>query len=159
MFWQFQVNSEGTQSHIHMLRSLGWSCMYTLLYLKWITNKGQHREFCSMLCGSLDGRGLKGKWNTCICMLNYQGSPFPFLDSHISVSSKKSGPGGKWPSFIDLCSCFSVSQRRPSGNICYTERKSSCIEKLLCWSDLGLLWTQCGALPLYMSSIVSVLWV
>ena len=35
---------------------------YTLLYLKWITKKGLlcpllYREFCSMLGGSLDGRG------------------------------------------------------------------------------------------------------
>ena len=33
---------------------------YTLLYLKWITNKDllyiKHRELCSMLYGSLDGR-------------------------------------------------------------------------------------------------------
>ena len=31
--------------------------MYTLLYLKWITNKdllSQHMELYSMLCGSLD---------------------------------------------------------------------------------------------------------
>ena len=35
---------------------------YTLLYLKWITKKGllnslRCRELCSMVCGSLDGRG------------------------------------------------------------------------------------------------------
>ena len=38
--------------------------MYTLLYLKWITNKVllysrvQHRELCSMLCGCWVGRGV-----------------------------------------------------------------------------------------------------
>ena len=32
--------------------------MYTLLYLKWITNKVQHMELCSMICVSLDGRGV-----------------------------------------------------------------------------------------------------
>ena len=26
------------------------------------------REFCSMLCGSLDGRGVWGRMDTCICM-------------------------------------------------------------------------------------------
>ena len=26
------------------------------------------RELCSMLCGSLDGRGLWGRMDTCICM-------------------------------------------------------------------------------------------
>ena len=28
----------------------------------------QHREFCSMLCGSLDGRGLWERMDSCICM-------------------------------------------------------------------------------------------
>ena len=28
----------------------------------------QHRELCSMLCGSPDGRGLWGRMDTCICM-------------------------------------------------------------------------------------------
>ena len=44
--------------------------MYALLYLKWITNRPtvEHRELCSMLCGSLDERGLWGRMDTCICM-------------------------------------------------------------------------------------------
>ena len=28
----------------------------------------QHREHCSMLCGSLDGRGVWGRMDACICM-------------------------------------------------------------------------------------------
>ena len=28
----------------------------------------QHMELCSMLCASLDGRGLWGRMDTCICM-------------------------------------------------------------------------------------------
>ena len=28
----------------------------------------QHRALCSMLCGSLDGRGDWGRMDTCICM-------------------------------------------------------------------------------------------
>ena len=40
----------------------------TLLYLKWITNKDNHRELCSMLRGSLDGKGVWGRLDTCICM-------------------------------------------------------------------------------------------
>ena len=28
----------------------------------------QHRELCSMLCGSLDGRGVWGRMDTCICV-------------------------------------------------------------------------------------------
>ena len=29
---------------------------------------GQHRELCSMLCGSLDGRGVWERRDTCVCM-------------------------------------------------------------------------------------------
>ena len=35
--------------------------MYTLKYLKWVTNKDlfvQHMELCPMLYGSLDGNGV-----------------------------------------------------------------------------------------------------
>ena len=48
--------------------------MFTLLYSKWITNKDllhstvEHREFCRMSCGSLDGTGIWGRMDTCICM-------------------------------------------------------------------------------------------
>ena len=28
----------------------------------------QHRELCSMLCGSLDARGVWGRMDTCMCM-------------------------------------------------------------------------------------------
>ena len=44
---------------------------YTLLYFKRITNKAlllNYREFCSMLCGSLDGRGVWGRMDTCTCV-------------------------------------------------------------------------------------------
>ena len=44
--------------------------LYTMLYLKWITNKGstvEEMELCSMLCGNLDGRGV-WRIETCICM-------------------------------------------------------------------------------------------
>ena len=44
--------------------------MYTLIYLKWITNKTivWHLELCSMLCASLDGRGVWGRMDTRIRM-------------------------------------------------------------------------------------------
>ena len=45
--------------------------MYPLLYLKWITDKGlllHSTRDCSMLHGSLDGRGVWGRKDTCICM-------------------------------------------------------------------------------------------
>ena len=45
--------------------------MYILLYLEWITNKdllysAWNMELCSMLCGSLDGRGVWERVVTCI---------------------------------------------------------------------------------------------
>ena len=44
--------------------------MYTTLYLKCLTNKGllYSMELCSILCGSLDGRGVLGRKATCTCM-------------------------------------------------------------------------------------------
>ena len=52
--------------------------MYTLLYLKWITNRDipipipvtnvKHIEFCSVLCGSLDGWGVWGRMDPCVFM-------------------------------------------------------------------------------------------
>ena len=44
--------------------------MYTLLYLKWITNKGLLYSTCncSVLCGSLDGRTVWGRMDSCICI-------------------------------------------------------------------------------------------
>ena len=43
---------------------------YTLLYLKWITNHELlyflHLELCSVLCGSLVGRGVWGRMDTCM---------------------------------------------------------------------------------------------
>lgn len=45
--------------------------MYTPLYLKWITNKGllaQRREPCTVLRGSLDGRGAWGRMDACTGM-------------------------------------------------------------------------------------------
>ena len=41
--------------------------MYTLLYFKWITNKDLLNSIeKSMLCGSLDGKGLWGRTDTYI---------------------------------------------------------------------------------------------
>ena len=44
--------------------------MYTLLYLKWITNKNLLYSTwnCSMLCANGSGRGFWGRMDTCICM-------------------------------------------------------------------------------------------
>ena len=42
--------------------------MYTLLYPKWKTNKDVQRELCSMLCGSLDRRGVWERMDTRICI-------------------------------------------------------------------------------------------
>ena len=44
--------------------------MYTLLYLKWITSEDllYSTGNCLMLCRSLDGRGVWGRMDTCVCM-------------------------------------------------------------------------------------------
>ena len=75
------------QKETHRLTSLwllgeGWGqgegrvrefgvAVYILLYLKWITSKDllyKHKELCSMLFGSLDGRGVWRRMYICICM-------------------------------------------------------------------------------------------
>ena len=50
--------------------------MYTWLYLKWTTNKDllSSTRICSMLCGSLDARGIWGRMDTwirmpCVCLV------------------------------------------------------------------------------------------
>ena len=52
-----------------LVRELGMD-MYTLLYLKRITKDllYKHREFCSMLCASLNGRGVWGRMDISIYM-------------------------------------------------------------------------------------------
>ena len=52
------------------LREFGMD-MYTLLYLKWTTNKDllySTKNSAQQLCGNLDGRGVWGRMDTCICM-------------------------------------------------------------------------------------------
>ena len=41
--------------------------LYALLYSEWITNKVQHMELCSVLCG-LDGKGVWRRMDTYICI-------------------------------------------------------------------------------------------
>ena len=42
--------------------------MYKQLHLKWIINKDIAHGHCSMLCGSLDGKEVWGRMDTCIPM-------------------------------------------------------------------------------------------
>ena len=69
--------------------------MYTLLHLKWITNKDlstAHWELCSMLCGSLDGRGVWGRVDTGIYMAESLGSCHTIVNwlcSNIKLKVKK----------------------------------------------------------------------
>ena len=51
------------------LESLGPRCTHAVF--KMDNQQGptvQHREICSMFCGSLDGRGVWGRRDTCECM-------------------------------------------------------------------------------------------
>ena len=58
------------------------------------------RELCSMLCGSLDGRGVRGRMDTCIYMAESLCCPpeiiTTFLAGYTPVQNKKFGdlPGG-----------------------------------------------------------------
>ena len=46
--------------------------VYALLYSKWITNKDRlYSTWNSMLCASLDGRGVRGRMDTWICMAEF----------------------------------------------------------------------------------------
>ena len=53
--------------------------MYTILYSKWITNKDllySTWNSTQSFCASLDGRGLWGRMDTCICTAeSLHGSP------------------------------------------------------------------------------------
>ena len=53
----------------------------------------EHRELCSVLCGSLDGRRVWGRMDTCICMAeSLHCSPetiTPLLIGYILVQNKK----------------------------------------------------------------------
>ena len=68
------------QKETHRLREQNYGCrwggtirefgmdMCTLLYLKWNKQQGpavEYMELCSMLCGSLDRRGVWGRMDTC----------------------------------------------------------------------------------------------
>ena len=40
-------------------------------YIKMVNSQGPiiyHMDLCSVLCGSLDGRGVWGRMDTCVCM-------------------------------------------------------------------------------------------
>ena len=59
----------GKDAEERIVREFGIG-MCALLYLKWITNKVLvlHMELYSVLRGSLDGRGVWGRMDTCICL-------------------------------------------------------------------------------------------
>ena len=87
---KIQMSLLTKQKQTHRLQEGAYCCQregweegivreFTLLYLKWMTNKGLHRvhtyiqtyvphmELCSMLCGSLDGKGVYRRRGPCIC--------------------------------------------------------------------------------------------
>ena len=58
------ISGEGWEKEIGSLAWTSTHCNINML-------KGStvwHREVCSALCGSLDGRGFVGRMDTCICM-------------------------------------------------------------------------------------------
>ena len=102
------MNSLTKQKETHKLRRGTYGCqvegivrdfekvMYTLLYLKWITNKDllySTWNSCSMLCGSLDGRGVWGRMHTCICVAESlcgpPGTMTTLLIGYMPIQNKK----------------------------------------------------------------------
>ena len=84
----YGCQGDGTVSEFAMDR-------YTLLYLKWITNKDllyKHMELCSMLCGSLDGRRVWRRMGICRCMAKSLCCPpetiTTLLISHTPIQNK-----------------------------------------------------------------------
>ena len=63
-----QVSLLRKQKETHRLREQIYGCLYTLLYLKWITSKVHCLAQGSVLCGSRDGRGVWGRMDTSVCM-------------------------------------------------------------------------------------------
>ena len=64
---------------VGIVREFGMD-MYTLLY--WDNQQGPpvwHRALCSVLCGSLDGRGLWGRMDACVCVTESLCSPHKTL--------------------------------------------------------------------------------
>ena len=61
-----QMNLQNRKRLTHLI-SLTYGCLYTLLYLKWTTNKDLLHK-TSMLCSSLNGRGVLRRMDTCMCM-------------------------------------------------------------------------------------------
>ena len=65
------------------------------LKIKWVNNKDlttEHRELCSLWCGSLDGRGVWGRMGTWICMAESLHCPpetTTVLLSYTSIQNKK----------------------------------------------------------------------
>ena len=55
---------------IGIVKEFGMGYIHTLLYLKWKINLLYSTGNCSMLCGNMDGRGVWGRMDTCICMVS-----------------------------------------------------------------------------------------
>ena len=64
------MDARGEKNGKGIIREFGID-VYTILYLKRIINKDPlciTGEFCSVLCGNLDGRGVWERMDACICM-------------------------------------------------------------------------------------------
>ena len=49
--------------------NLGWACTHCCIKMENQHSPAvEHEELCSMSCGSLDGRGVWGRMDTCLCM-------------------------------------------------------------------------------------------
>ena len=60
----------GTEKGMGLVREFGAGCVHTAIF-KMENQQGPtvyYTKLCSMLCGSLDGRGARGRMDSLICM-------------------------------------------------------------------------------------------
>ena len=65
--------SEGKGWEDRIVRKFGMDLYLTAIF-KMDSQQGTsvwHMEFCSTLCGSLDGRGVWGRMDVCICIAKF----------------------------------------------------------------------------------------
>ena len=71
----------------------------------------QHREFCSVFCGSLGGRGAWGRMDTCVCMAEPLRRPPETLLIGYTLIKIKSSKKKKAQVFIHMpCTTFETEE-------------------------------------------------
>ena len=108
----------------------------------------KHSECCSMLCGSLDARGVWGRMDTCLCMteslhcssetITAVSVNWLYSDAKLKfMGKKKSNAGlskGKTRNFVDGVSgapCYRHLLKQASGTISFQVKESLATEPVM----------------------------